>query len=58
MDDGRSAPEMRERGDGAISTNRARQATTGHNVRYVLIFGLGGVVVAFVVLYAFFFAGA
>jgi hypothetical protein len=30
---------------------RARQGTTGHNVRYVLGFGLAAVVIAFVVVY-------
>jgi hypothetical protein len=29
----------------------ARQAVTGHNVRYVLGFGLAGVIVAFVIIY-------
>jgi hypothetical protein len=29
----------------------ARQAVTGHNVRYVLGFGLVGIVVAFVIIY-------
>lgn len=37
--------------------NEARQAVTGHNVRYVLIVGLAAVVVAFAVIYAVFFAG-
>lgn len=55
--DGRVAPELRDQDDGAISPNRARQGVTEHNVRYVLLFGLGGVVVAFGVLYMFFFAG-
>jgi hypothetical protein len=35
---------------------RARQGVTGHNVRYVLGFGLIGVVVAFVVVYLVYFA--
>ena len=30
-----------------ISENEARGAVTGHNVRYVLIYGLGGLVAAF-----------
>ena len=38
------SPEVME------STDRARQAVTGHNVRYVLIFGLLGVLVAFAAL--------
>jgi hypothetical protein len=34
-----------------ISTTRARQGVTGHNARYVLGFGIGAVIVAFVILY-------
>ena len=34
-----------------ISTTRARQGVTGHNVRYVLGFGIGAGIVAFVILY-------
>jgi hypothetical protein len=34
-----------------VTTNEARQAVTGHNVRYVLIFGLIAVVVGFVLGY-------
>jgi hypothetical protein len=32
----------------------ARQGVTGHNVRYVLFFGVGAVVVAFAIIYAAF----
>jgi len=32
------------------STNRARQGVTGHNVRYVLLVGLLGIIVAFGVI--------
>ena len=35
----------------------ARQGVTGHGVRYVLAVGIIGVVVAFAIIYAFFFAG-
>ena len=36
----------------AIETpNEARQGVTGHNVRYVLLFGLAAVVLAFAVIY-------
>jgi hypothetical protein len=35
----------------AVPAARARQGVTGHNVRYVLGFGLAAVVVAFVVVY-------
>jgi hypothetical protein len=37
------------------TTTEARQGVTGHNVRYVLAFGIGGVVVTFVILYFAFF---
>ncbi len=34
-----------------LEQGEARQAQTGHNVRYVLMFGLAGVVIAFVIIY-------
>ena len=34
-----------------IPAGRARQGVTSHNVRYVLGFGLVGIVVAFMVVY-------
>jgi hypothetical protein len=34
-----------------IATPRARAGVTGHNVRYVLVFGIAAVVVAFVIVY-------
>jgi hypothetical protein len=34
-----------------VNTTRARQGVTGHNVRYVLTFGLVGVVVLFALAY-------
>ena len=37
------------------TTTQARQGVTGHNVRYVLTFGLAGVIVAFTVIYLVFF---
>ena len=37
-------------------TTEARAGVTGHNVRYVLYFGLAGVVLAFALIYAVFFA--
>jgi hypothetical protein len=40
------------------TTTEARQGVTGHGVRYVLFISLAAVVVAFVVIYAAFFAGA
>ena len=40
-----------EESPAAVETrDRARQAVTGHGVRYVLVFGLLGVLVAFAVL--------
>jgi hypothetical protein len=33
-----------------LLTDQARQGVTGHNVRYVLGFGLTGAVIAFVVI--------
>jgi hypothetical protein len=34
----------------SISTNKARGGVTGHHVRYVLAFGLAGIVIAFVAI--------
>ena len=39
-----------------VSTQQARQGVTGHNVRYVLGIGVAAVIVAFVLLYALYFA--
>ena len=36
------------------TTTEARAGVTGHNVRYVLLFGLGGVIVAFIIVGMFF----
>lgn len=41
----------------ALEPNEARQGATHHNVRYVLGFGVAGVIVAFVVVYFAFFGG-
>jgi hypothetical protein len=38
------------------STNEAREGVTGHNVRYMLLFGLAGVLVAFAIVYGLFFS--
>jgi hypothetical protein len=38
-----------------VPARRARQGVTGHNVRYVLGFGLVGVVVAFLIVFLIFF---
>jgi hypothetical protein len=36
--------------------NEAREGVVGHNVRYMLLFGLAGVIVAFAIIYGLFFA--
>jgi hypothetical protein len=38
-----------------VSKNEARQGVTGHNVRYVLGFGLAAVAIAFVAIYVAYF---
>jgi hypothetical protein len=40
-----------ESGAPEVNTTRARQGVTGHNVRYVLTFGLIGVVIVFALAY-------
>ena len=53
----RPASEQRESEERiVVSTQHARQGVTGHNVRYVLGVGVAAVIVAFVVLYALYFA--
>ena len=43
-------------GDRIVETKtEARQGTTGHNVRYVLLAGTFGVIVLFAIIYAAFF---
>ena len=39
-----------------ISGVRARQGVTGHNVRYILVFGLASAIIALAALYLFYFA--
>ena len=34
-----------------VPATKARQGVTGHNVRYVLAFGIAAVVIAFVIVY-------
>ncbi len=48
---------MSERRDERIveTETEARAGVTGHNVRYVLALGLGGVIVAFTIIYFVFF---
>jgi hypothetical protein len=54
-----SAPERRDWSEPkqatVIPAQQARQGATGHNVRYVLGFGLAGAIIAFAVLYYFYF---
>lgn len=38
------------------ATNKVRQGVTGHNVRYVLLFGTAGAVLAFIFVYVAFFS--
>jgi len=38
-----------------VSKTEARQGVTGHNVRYVLGFGLAAVIIAFAVIYVAYF---
>jgi hypothetical protein len=38
-------------GPEVLNTTRARQGVTGHNVRYVLAFGIVGVVIVFALVY-------
>jgi hypothetical protein len=38
-----------------VSKTEARQGVTGHNVRYVLGFGLAGIIIAFVAIYFIYF---
>ncbi len=40
-----------------ISANESRAGVTGHHVRYVLAFGLAGVIIAFVVIGLYFYLG-
>jgi hypothetical protein len=40
------------------SKTSARQGVTGHNVRYVLVFGTAGIIIAFAIIYIVFFASA
>ena len=38
-----------------VPTRRARQGVTGHNVRYVLGFGLAAIIFVFAAIYLFYF---
>jgi hypothetical protein len=39
-----------------VPATQARQGATGHNVRYVLGFGLAGIIIAFAIIYVVYFA--
>ena len=41
--------------DSTASANRIRQGVIGHNVRYVLLLSIAGVVLAFILVYVAFF---
>jgi hypothetical protein len=51
MGPSQGAPEKRP----VLSEVKARQGVTGHNVRYVLWFGLAAVIVVFAAVYLFYF---
>jgi hypothetical protein len=53
--DRRAANQAATQQQPTVPTTRARQGVTGHNVRYVLGFGVAAVVVAFVIVYVIFF---
>jgi hypothetical protein len=52
MDVRRDNPKSRP----TLSSNDARQGVSGQNVRYVLIFGTGSVIILFALIYFFYFA--
>jgi hypothetical protein len=54
MDVHRDGPQSSS-GEPSLSKERARQGSTGHNVRYVLGFGLVGVIILFTIVYLSFF---
>ena len=51
-----SDPERPSNHRSVLATNEARDGVTGHNVRYVLTFGLLAVIVEFAIIYVAFFA--
>lgn len=44
-----------EPAEASSTTNKVRQGVTGHNVRYVLLFGTAGAVLAFILVFVAFF---
>jgi hypothetical protein len=51
----RQVPPRSAESPPVVPTPRARQGVTGHNVRYVLGFGLAAVIVGFLVVYLAYF---
>jgi cobalamin biosynthesis Mg chelatase CobN len=51
---GSSSPEFE--GRTVVTTRQARQGVTGHNVRYMLIFGLAAIVAVFAAIWLAYFA--
>ena len=47
-------PRSQDNKPEVVTTIEARSGVTGHNVRYVLLFGLGGVIVALALLLMFY----
>ncbi len=45
----------RPAGQPVVATPQARQGVTGHNARYVLVFGTVAVIVAFIIIYLIYF---
>jgi hypothetical protein len=52
----REGPDPQTEQRTVVATKSARQGVTGHNVRYVLGFGLAGIIIAFVAIYIIYFA--
>ena len=51
MDLSQGRPEQRP----VVSKVEARQGVTGHNVRYMLWFGVAAIIIAFAAIYLFYF---
>lgn len=49
-------PERQTVNEPVLPAQQARQGATGHNVRYVLGFGLVAIVIVFVVIWLIYFA--
>ncbi len=53
--DRRTAREADTTARSVVPTERARQAVTDHNVRYVLAFSIAAIVIVFLVVYLLYF---